>query len=216
MAKSMMGLWSQSLLTSSLIVAANRAEAQRSLPSTSAGQLRDRPPELLSGPSLTIDPSAAASTFAHTWLPGPCTRLHCCTRHLRNANGDSSACDPFTITTSGNTFTLGATSTIASDLGYDRLARPRGHVTTSLPDCSVFPASHERHVHAERRIHAYTGISRQSVATGPVAASYSTASPLHPTPTRTCLHRPASLLCLHVPPPRPARCTRARRARRAS
>ena len=149
MAKSMMGLWSQFLLTILLIVAANRAGAAGTVFTvTFSGTASGSSTGTFSG-TFAYDQSLLANpdhTFQFQVIQHPHMMEY--TTPTGTGTGLDSRCEPFKITTFGNTFILRATVVPQSPAPQSPATTVTIVVPTtvameqrSLPDCSVFPSS---------------------------------------------------------------------------
>jgi len=144
MAKSMMGLWSRFLLTILLIVATNRAGAAGTVVTVFFnGTASGSSTGTFSG-AFAYDqsqPDASPFTFNFTGSASTHTVEHR-TDLTGNQTGSGSRCEPFTITTSGNTFILVAIVPQSPATKVTIVVPTTVAMSAaSLPDCSVFPSS---------------------------------------------------------------------------
>jgi hypothetical protein len=138
MAKSMMRLWSPFLLTILLIVAADRVDAAI-ITVTFSGTASGTSAGTFQGFFVydTSQPQASSNTFNLTGSPTTHVVRYTTTNPSRTQTGINATCDPFTITTSNNTFTLVARLSGPTTV---RIVIPTVPMSaTSLPGCSVFP-----------------------------------------------------------------------------
>jgi len=143
MAKSMMGLWSHTLLTFVLIVAANRPAAGSLVTVNFSGTGSGAYTGTTFTGAFSYDQSLKSTNgefkFKDTGLPhGVVYRIGLGTP--QPAQNDQ--CDPFMITTTSGAFTLQAVDPKTPTLTYVRIVVPSSGLSpTDLPGCSIFPST---------------------------------------------------------------------------
>ncbi len=219
MAKLMMGLRSQFLLTILLIVGANRADATV-ITVTFSGTPTGSSTGNFSGFFVydQSQPDASPHTFIFTGSPST-HGVKYTTVPSGTQTGINVACEPLTITTSDNTFTLVATlpkspSTTVTIVVPTTVAMS----ATSLPGCSVFPSTPTNSTFTLSGGFSYTGTITTLSCRGPlIRRLIAEPSPLCPPPDYVYTYAyPAPAPCpVYTCPPRPACCLTRLFARRS-
>lgn len=221
MAKSMMGLWSRFLLTILLIVAASRGGAAGTIITvTFSGTASGSSTGTFSG-AFAYDqslPDSSPHTFNFAGSADTHTMVYN-TVPTGRKTGSSHTCEPFTITTSNNTFILVATvpgspSTTVTIVVPTTVAMS----ATSLPGCSVFPSTPTNSTFTLSGGFSYTGTITTLSCGGPlIRRLIAEPSPLCPPPDYVYTYAyPAPAPCpVYTCPPRPACCLTRLFARRS-